>query len=366
MFDFRNVLIAIVLSGSAVAAVWLIRDPGMTAPVPAQVVARDYKIAAIETGRIAAILVAPGQRVAGGQLIARLDTSVLEREIAGGEARLRQLGSETDASTVVLEVEGYQTERSFQTDVESAAAELSSARAAFSQQAAELQQVRAEHERQGQYLREGLIRRDRVDELELRLKTLEKAVTEWPGRLEALSARHQAAATRLADWRSKYSGNSAAQSKETRVQPVRRRMAEQIEALRVLRARLENANILAPAEGNVVSVLAQAGDVVRAGDPFAILYGAGERQVVAYVSEREGRNLQAGRAANLQRRTPTRERFASRVVRVADSVSQFPPRFWPSPQIAIYGREVTLEAPAGAPLDPGETIDVTFHGGSEL
>lgn len=366
MFDFRNILITAVLGGSAATAVWLIRDPGMTAPVPAQVVARDFKIAAVETGRIATVLVAPGQRVAGGQLIAQLDTSVLEREIAGGEARLRQLGSETDASSVVLEVEGYETERSFQTDVESAAAELGNARATFSEQVAELRQVRDEHQRHVQHLQEGLIRRDRVDELGLRLKTLEKTVAEWPGRIEVLAARHQAAAARLSDWRSKYSGNSALHSKETRVQPVRRRVAEQIEALRVLRARLENAKIVAPADGDVVSVLAQAGDVVRAGDPFVILNGSGVRQVVAYVSEREGRTLQAGRSANLHRRTLTRERFPSRVVRVADSVSQFPPRFWPSPQIAIYGREVVLEAPAGTTLDPGEAVDVTFNAGDQI
>jgi multidrug resistance efflux pump len=363
MSGFRNLAITCVLGFSAAAAIWLIRDPGLSSPVPGQVVARDFKIAAVETGRLATVLVAPGQRVTGGQVIARLDTSVLEREIAAGEARLRQLDSETQASTMVLEVQGYETERSFQTDAENARADLETARANYAQQSAELKQVREDYERQTQYLKEGLVRRDRLDELEVRLKTLERGVSEWPARLEGLASRQQAAGGRVSDWRSKYSGNSAARAKEARVQPVRQRAAEQIEALRVLRVRLENAKIVAPADGDIISVLAQPGDVVRAGDPFVILTGLGARQVIAYVSEREGRVLQAGRSASLHRRTLTRERFPSRVIRVADTISPFPPRFWPSPQIAVYGREVVLDVPSGALLDPGEALDVTFAAG---
>lgn len=365
MIDLRNVVIASVVGLSAVAAVWLIRDSAFASPVPGQVVARDFKIASIETGRLASVFVMPGQRVSGGQLIARLDTSVLEREIAAGEARLRQLGSETQASTVVLEVEGYETERSFQADLENAHTDLETARSTYAREVAELKQLEADHARQTQYLREGLVRRDRVDELELRMKTLEKAVSEWPSRINVLTARQQAARVRLSDWQSKYSGNSAHEAKEARVQPLRRRVAEQIEALRVLRVRLENAKIVAPAEGAVVSVLAEPGDVVREGEPFVILTGSGVRQVVAYVGEREGRSLQTGRAASLHRRTARRERFPSRVLRVADTVSPFPARFWPSPQIAVYGREVVLEVPSDAPLDPGEALDVTFTAGDQ-
>lgn len=360
MIVFRNVVIASVMGFSAAAAVWLMRDPVFSSPVPAQVIARDFRIAAVETGRLATVLVAPGQHVTGGQAIARLDTSVLEREIAAGEARLRQLNSETHASTVELEVAGYETERSFQADVENAHTDLETARATYAQQSAELKQVREDHERQTQYIKEGLVRRDRFDELELRLKTLEKATAEWPSRIEVLTSRHHAAKVRLSEWRLKYSGNSAEAAKEARVQPVRRRVAEQIETLRVLRVRLENARIIAPADGEIISVLAQPGDVVRAGDPFVILTGSGVRQVIAYVSEREGRVLQPGHGANLHRRTMNRTRFPSRVVRVADTVSPFPPRFWPSPQVALYGREVVLELPPEASLDPGEALDVTF------
>lgn len=363
MIDYRNVVIASVLSLSTAGAVWLIRTPGVSTVAPAQVVAQEFKMAPVETGRLAAVMVIPGQRVTGGQVIARLDASILEREMAVAEARLRQLGSEIQASTAVLETESYRNERSFQADVDGGAAELEEARAAYAQQSAELKQIREELQRQTQYLKDGLVKRDRVDELELRQKAVETSVAEWPARIDALASRLHAAKARLADWRLKYSANSRAAQEDIRVQPVRQRVAEQLEALRVLRARLESATIVAPANGEVVAVLAQPGDVVRAGEPFVVLNSAEVRQVVAYVNEREGRVFQPGQNARLHRRSVNREQYESRVLRVADTVSALPTRFWVSPQIAVYGREVILEAPLEAVLVPGEALDVTFIDG---
>jgi hypothetical protein len=65
MIEIRSVFITLVLGGSAASAIWLLRVPSMSSPVPAQVVGREFKIAAVETGRLAAILVAPGHLCAG-------------------------------------------------------------------------------------------------------------------------------------------------------------------------------------------------------------------------------------------------------------------------------------------------------------
>lgn len=361
----RTVVILSVWSLSAAGALYLVHGSRRVAGAPAQVMAREFRLAPVETGRVAAVFAVPGQRVLGGETIARMDTSVLEREIAVAEARLRQLGSETAASEAALESDGYQTERSFQSDFEDASAQLDAARAAQAQQAAELRQVREDLVRQQGYLREGLVRRDRVDELDLRMKALEESAAQWPARIAGLEARREAARGRLADWRSRYSAHSAPAPRQVRVEPLRKRTSEQIEALRVLRVRLNNANITAPADAAVVSVLANPGDVVRAGDAFVVLNGAGSRYVVAYVNERQGTQLRTGAPALLRRRTPAREEFSGQVTRVAASVSPLPARFWLAPQLAEWGREVVIEPRAGAPLDPGEALDAIFVEGDE-
>jgi multidrug resistance efflux pump len=185
-----------------------------------------------------------------------------------------------------------------------------------------------------------------------------ETVAAWPGRIEAIAARQRAAEARLAEWRAEHKTSSAPLARDARLQPLRERVAEQAEALRVLRARLAAARIVAPEDGEIVSVLARSGDVATAGMPFVVLHGTGPRMLVAYVNERA--QLTAGAQALARRRTPGREELPTTVRRVADAVVQIPPRFWLLPTMPQWGREVYLELPAGGTLDAGEAVDVKF------
>lgn len=357
----RTLLSLIVWISASGAAWWLARGDAGVADAPAQIVPREHRIAAAETARIAELRAVAGQRVKAGDLLARLDTAVLEREIGVAEARLRQLGSAPGASSAAMESDGYASERSFQSDVDDAATQLESARAEQAQQDSELASLRQEIARQRQLVREGLSRADRAEELEVRARSLADASRSWPARLDALNARHRDALKRLEAWRGQHKSSSAPLSREARLKPLREAIAEQSEALRVLRARLAAANIVAPADGEVVTVLARAGDVATAGVPFLVLHGVGPRLLVAYVNERA--SLAPGAKAVARRRTPLREEIPAEVARVSDAVIEMPPRFWLLPTIPQWGREVFLEIPADVHLDGGEALDVKFLSG---
>lgn len=195
----RQFLSVLVWMASAAGAVWLAHGDAGVADAPAQIVPQEFRVAAAETGRLAELPVVVGQRVRAGDLLARLDSSVLEREIALGEAHLKQLRSEPGASVAVMSSDGYASERSFQADVESAVGQWEAARAAQGQQASELAALREEIQRQRRLVREGLMRADRVEELEVRARSLAEAVAAWPGRLEAIAVRQRG---RRRDWRS--------------------------------------------------------------------------------------------------------------------------------------------------------------------
>lgn len=351
---------------AAFLAYWLSQSPGQFRTAPAQVLAREFRLSPLETGRLAEILVMPGERVRTGQLVARLDGSLIEREIAVIEARIRQLGAETRAYSVEIGSGGFDTERSFQSDVAGDLGQLEAAHAEFARQTAELEEVAAELRRMHEYLREGLVRRDRVADLELRHKTLAAAVGAWPARIDGLKQRHAAASERLAEWRSKHSAATARELREVRVDPRRQRAAEEIEALRVLQTRLANTRLIAPADAEVISLLARPGDVLRPGDPLLVLLGVEQHEVLAYIPERERWIPERGSPVLVRRRTALREEFRSRVLRVADAVTPLPPRFWPAPQLAQWGREVAVELPSGAALQPGEALDVVFLDGGRL
>jgi multidrug resistance efflux pump len=324
-------------------------------------VPQEFRVAAAETGRLAQVLVAVGDRVKAGQPVARLDTAVLEREIAAAEARLRQISAEPGAAAAVMESDDYSSERNFQADVEDAAAQIESARAAHNAQQAELRTLRDEATRLRRLVREGLTRADRAEEIDVRVRALEETAAGWPARLAALTERLRAAERRLADWRTEHQAQSAPRSRDARLQPVRDRIGEQREALRVLRARLESATILAPADGEVIALYARQGDVATPAAPVLLLHGTGPRLLVAYVNERA--RPAVGTKALGRRRTLAREEVEVKVARVSDAVVQLPPRFWILPTMPLWGREVYLELPANARLDAGEAVDIRFTTG---
>ncbi|HEU0119071.1 MAG TPA: hypothetical protein VFQ91_00985 [Bryobacteraceae bacterium] len=357
MFPRQSISVLVCLAACA-GAVWLARVDAGVADAPAQILPQEFRIASAETARLVELDALPGQRVRAGQRIARLDTSVLLREIAVGEAHLRQLSAEPGASSATMNSDGYASERSFQADLDQALAQWEAARAEHAQQTAELAAQREEIARQRRLVKDGLTRTDRVDELEVRVRSLADTVSLWPARLETFRERHSAAAKRLAEWRVQHKASTAHESREARLQPLLDRIAEQREALRVLRARLAAADIAAPADGEVVSVLARTGDVATAGVPFVVLHGTGPRLLVAYVNERA--QLAAGAVAVARRRTPLREELPTTVQRVSDAVVQIPPRFWLLPTMPQWGREVFLELKDGRQLDGGEAVDVKF------
>ncbi len=351
-----------VWTACAATAGWLALGEAGTADAVAHGVAPEYRIAAVENGRLEQILALPGQHVRPGDVLARLDTSVLRREIAEAEAKLRESVSSTGARVVELEAFGDQTERAFQSDLDSLANQEETARATRQREASELAALREETARLEQLIRQGLARRDRLSDLELRVQTLEASAARWPAQLQALAQRREGAQRRLDDWRHQHKVQNAEHARRAALAPQVDRTAVQTEALRILRVRLANAVLTAPAEGDVISVLARAGDVARAGEPLLVMHGSGSVQIVAYLREREGDWLRSGDRALLHRRTLSRDEIPASVTRVAQQVTQLPPRFWLLPTTPAWGREVllTLNNPQ-TPLSAGEAFDVRFH-----
>jgi multidrug resistance efflux pump len=349
---------------AAVAGAWKLGRHNIgVGDARAQVVAQEFRVASAEVGRLAEVAVVQGQHVKAGQVLARLDSSVIERELAVAQARRRHAGSQAGAATVAIESGDFGTERAFQAALDDASTRLEEARAEQGRQNIELTHVRAEVARLRKLVAEGLARADRADELDIRRRTLEDSVSKWPARIEPLASRRAEAASRLRQWREAHSAATAAAVRDARVRPALEAASEVDQELRVLRARIEAMRIVAPSDGEVVVVLARVGDIARPGEPVVVLNGTGARQVVAYVAEKEGDRVAPGARALLRRRTPAREEIEARVVRVADNVTQLPARFWPMPTVPTWGREVFLEHPPGSPLDSGEALDVKFLGG---
>lgn len=342
---------------------WLYRSTPGQGEAAGVAEVRQYTISPAETGRLASVEVAPGERVFAGAVVARLDTEILEREIAVAEAELREIEAQIPAEGRSLELARLEAERTFRAQLEQAEVDLQDARAAFERERGEMAAVQAELERQRSLVERRLADRRRLEDLEVRLAALRESVASWPERRKALEDRLRAAQERLEGWRAAQAGRTGDDARRDRLRPLELRLIRQREYLELLRKRLKNMTLRAPADAYVASIISREGTVVRPGDPVMVLVEAEPAQVIAYVDEASGADLAVGDPVTLRSRDRVGKSIPGTVAGVARTVSELPPRFWRHPSRPRWGREVFVRIAPGHSLDPGEAFDVSFHRG---
>jgi HlyD family secretion protein len=183
-------------------------------------------------GRVAEILVVPGQEVAKGAPIARLDDAV-ERE--GRAVRVREVAiAQADLDLVAAGARGE--------DIRAAAAQLVAARAAETSAGRERERTRT-------LVARGALGGAALDELD--------------ARVAATTAERQSLEQRLMALRRGARGEELARA--------RARVALATEALALEDARLAERTVVAPAAGTVLDVLLEPGELVLPPAPVALL-----------------------------------------------------------------------------------------------
>jgi HlyD family secretion protein len=355
--SLRSALQLLIWLLAVVAAYWLYRQSAGGGQAVGVAEAREFTVSPTEIARLASLEVARGQSVAEGQVLAKLDTAALQQEIAVAEAELRELQAKVPAEDRTIEQSDLRAERAFEAELEAAEVDCQANRAASARVQAELTSVRQELARERDLVARRLTDSRRLKELEARLATLTSDADAWPRRLQALDSRASSARARLLAWRADHGGAAGGSARRQQLRPLELRVPRQREYLELLKKRLANMVLRAPASGCVATILAREGTVVKPGDPVLVLV-ADSLQVIAYVEEERAPKIAVGDQALLQTRTSANERVEGTVISIARTVSQIPARFWPSPSRPRWGREVFIRA--NGKLDPGQAVDITF------
>jgi hypothetical protein len=145
------------------------------------------------------------------------------------------------------------------------------------------------------------------------------------------------------------------------LRPLELRILRQHEVLKVFKRRLENTVLRSPADALVTEVMARQGNVLTPGDPVMTLVETQPRRVIAYLEEDRGFQATRGCTVRLRPSGQPGAGLSGTVIGVAGSVAEIPPRFWPAPGRARWGRKIFIEAEPGRHLDPGQAFDITFH-----
>jgi len=278
------------------------------------------------TGRVAQVLVDEGAAVRRGQKLVRLEPEELRAAVAQAAAAERQ----AQARLAGLRSTGR-----------------SAGTAALQQAEATLRAAQAELARQQQLVAQGFVSASRLDEARRAVEVAQA---------QQASARAQVQA--IAD-----SGTDVAQAQA--------QLALARAATQAARARLAQADILAPADARVLARHVEPGQIVQPGKALLGLALAGPTQLVAPVDERFLDQLQVGQAAIVVADAFPDRPFPARVLTIAPAIDaqrgavevklalqQQAPAFLRedmtlSVDVATGRRERALVVPLGALRAPG-------------
>jgi HlyD family secretion protein len=264
------ILIALVISAAAC------RDeaPASSVRVSGHVEADDVQLAAEVGGRVLELLVAEGDRVTAGQLIARLDTRDTELSIA----RARADRAQADAQLRLL-LAGSRPE-----DIRQADAQATAAGSDIGAAEAELANAQADLERYEQLLRANAGSRKARDDAQARRDV----------------ARDRLAATRE---RARASNEAASRvragSRREEIDAARARVAAVDAQIATFEKSISDAAVKAPSAGVVTNKLVNAGEIVQPRAPLIVITDLDHAWGEVFVDEPLVPRLTLGQPATL-------------------------------------------------------------------
>lgn len=340
---------------TGVAWLWLdVHDEGAAVGFAAGV---EYVIAPAQPGRIASLVVAPGQRVHAGEVVAVLATDTVAAERALLAAERERLEAELGAVRSDTALRTSATARGFDESIAAADLALQSARAERRVRAAESAALKAQADALAGLVAARMADRRELDALRVKRAAVEKQVEAADGLIHELV--HQAAAAR--------SRRAAlpVDATELALRPLRAELAVLAGREQLLALRDEEAVLRAPADGEVAAVHLRPGEFAAAGAPVVTLVDRGpgpDDEIVVCMREDQAARVRPGEAVSLRGRSRGGAAVAGHVTRVGPRITELPPRCRRDPAIAEWGREVTVALDERAPLLPGQAFSVAFLG----
>ena len=342
----------------AVILAWSLYTQGIEyAAIKGVVEKYEESVAPIETARLTEVSVKAGQPVVKGQVLARLDTTVIDAEISLEQAQHRE-ASET-ISGFIHDI--LRANSQFNEAIASGETALATEQRNFTEAVAEFGVLSTELIRMKKLLADQIISESSLTPMKARAAALQEGVKLYPKTILVLE-------TRLADARTERKtllrrlGMSENEDYEKAIdEKLRKREEIHAEQLKLLQARQKTYTLYASRSGVVARVFQQKGDIVGPQTPVLAIVESRTTDIVAFLPEGRARECNTNMTVHVA--SPVdRKLFECKVVAIAPDIVWLPLRVSPTQNQGqgARGRRVTLRLIVPANLLPGETVDVFF------
>lgn len=322
-----------------------------TGGIPGYVEIVEHPVASLELGRLQSVEVAAGGRVQAGQILARLDASVIDAEVGAAQATYAELqGSVPGMEQVTL-----QWERQFAGAMSAAAVALDEQRMRQAQDEAEMEVVTRELKRLEPLLERRLVDAATVGAVRARHAALSRSVALYPAALEGLR-------NRVEETRRQYDDAKAALRLPGRPGPGTNLQAvAQAMTLAGLEARRREYVLRSPSAGTVSQVMFRPGDVIAAGVPVLVVIETPSTRVVGFIPEMNAREAMPGHAVWVERMYGMGRSYPAAVSSMEPAIRGLPGQVNPVPGRVMRGRRIFCELAGPTDLLPGETVQIRLR-----
>lgn len=310
---------------------------------------RDVTIAPKDIqGRVKALYVDEGDTVTKGQLLAELDAKALEARAATLSAAIANIDAQISQATLDVAL----TARNSDASIAAADAAVSSARAKVGRATALRNNAQADYTRSENLYRQAVISKHEFDQIETALRTSEAD-------LESANKDLTRAQADLALARVSKDTVAVKREQVRALQETRRAAVGQFEETQ---ANLAERQVVAPADGTILSRPVEVGDVVSPGSPLFELVDLRRLYVKVYIPEPDIPKLKLGDLADVTVDAFPNRTFPARISKIHDE-AEFTPKNVETAEERlklVFGVELTFVNPDRL-LKPGMPADVTIH-----
>lgn len=338
-----------------VAAGYMYARGAYLAGMPGVVDSIIEPVAPVETARLMAIHVKPGDRVKAGQPVATMDVALLDAQSAVDEAGML----ETEIDVARYQQGMLQVQRQFQLAQRDAETALATTRLNLGRDTAELEALKVELKRRMELLAKRLIAETELADLKPRIAALEQAIASYPALLKSLEGQAADARRNLED----VNGWLQAGGTTNTAEAILRGFAERKQLLAagqtMRRLQKEGYVLRSGSDGVVTEVLHVPGVIVPAGDPVVRVVHEITDRVSGFLPETHLHGVKVGDRMII---FPRGERkilsFRATVESVSPEVASLPTRLSPINSQPVRGRRVILKLEGDTDLLPGETVEI--------
>jgi multidrug resistance efflux pump len=286
------------------------------------------EVAPLETARLLSLAVQVGQTVKAGDLLAQMDPSILDAEMA---------------------VEKLQAQRRFVAAVAGAEADLQDAQIRQAETLGELEVLNSEVTRQDELLNRRLVDAQDVARLRSRQGALSRAAELYPAMIQRLEKQVALAQQQMEDAEAGYGPGGTNTAADGRSE------------LGLLQLR-RNAYTLRAREAGIVSqIYSEPGDVVQGGTPLMTVVSKRVGQITGCLPESNARHVAVGMTVYLAHAVESGAVVRGRIVALTPEILALPNRVNPSPNQGLRGRRVIILPEEGHDFLPGEGVSIELE-----